>query len=365
MYVSKFVGRSVVVLLVIAGAGLTIEAQDSDDRRNAVQKPKPRREARESVIARSTLRVPVDVRSMNLATGPTGPGSFPPGATVECTHVNKKMSGASPKFSCKLADGEEVKVKYGGTNGEVYGEVAATRLLWALGFGADHMYSVRVVCRGCPREVVGIRRDNGDLILDPAAIERKMPGKELLDAWDWAELDKIDASSGGASTAERDALKLLAVLLQHTDSKPVQQRVICVAELDEDGRCATPLMMVQDVGITFGQGNAFNTQPKASVNLAGWIKLPIWKGGDACVGNLGGSFKGTLKNPVISEAGRALLADLLMQLSDEQLHDMFEAARVHLRPRAPESGLSGFPAVAEWVDAFKMKRAEIVNRRCA
>jgi hypothetical protein len=109
----------------------------------------------------------------------------------------------------------------------------------------------------------------------------------------------------------------------------------------------------------------FNTQPKASVNLAGWMKVPIWKAGDACVGNLGGSFKGTLKSPVISEEGRALLAGLLMQLSDEQLHDMFEAARVHLRPRAPESGLSGFPAVGEWVEAFKVKRAEIVNRRCA
>jgi hypothetical protein len=55
----------------------------------------------------------------------------------------------------------------------------------------------------------------------------------------------------------------------------------------------------------------------------------------------------------------------LTQLSDAQLRGMFEVSRVHLRPRAPESGESGFPAVGEWVAAFKNKRAEIVNRRCA
>jgi len=31
----------------------------------------------------------------------------------------------------------------------------------------------------------------------------------------------------------------------------------------------------------------------------------------------------------------------------------------------PEGNTSGFPAVDEWVEAFKQKRGEIVNRRCA
>ena len=44
---------------------------------------------------------------------------------------------------------------------------------------------------------------------------------------------------------------------------------------------------------------------------------------------------------------------------------MFEAARIHLRPRAAADGRSGFPTADEWVDAFKKKRAEIVERRCA
>ena len=68
----------------------------------------------------------------------------------------------------------EVKVKFGGNNGEVYGEVLATRLLWALGFGADRMYPVNVICRGCPAELLGIERPNGESRFDPAVIERKL-----------------------------------------------------------------------------------------------------------------------------------------------------------------------------------------------
>ena len=133
--------------------------------------------SRASVISRAKVWTATDVASMDLRRGPTGPGSFEPAATVACDYVDKQLSGASPKFACRLPDGDELKVKYGGDNGEVYAEVAASRLLWALGFPADAMYSVRVVCRGCPEKVGGIRRENGDRILDPAAVERKFPGR--------------------------------------------------------------------------------------------------------------------------------------------------------------------------------------------
>jgi hypothetical protein len=68
---------------------------------------------------------------------------------------------------------------------------------------------------------------------------------------------------------------------------------------------------------------------------------------------------------VISEAGRRFLANLLMQLSDRQIQDLFEAARVQLRLRTPGQVDSGFATTTEWVEAFKAKRDEIVQRRCA
>ena len=71
-----------------------------------------------------------------------------------------------------------MKVKFGGGNGEVFGEVLATRLLWALGFSADRMYPVNVICRGCPAEFGGIERPGNESRFDPAVIERKAEGTE-------------------------------------------------------------------------------------------------------------------------------------------------------------------------------------------
>jgi len=54
-----------------------------------------------------------------------------------------------------------------------------------------------------------------------------------------------------------------------------------------------------------------------------------------------------------------------MQLSDDQISALFEVARVNLRLRDPGKAKSGLATVDEWVDVFKRKRAEIVERRCA
>ena len=322
-----------------------------------------KQESREALIARAQVWQDTPIAGKDLYRGPDGPGAFKPEDTIACAYRDEELGGASPKFACTLPDGDELKVKYGGTNGEVYGEVLTTRLLWALGFGADRMYSVRVICTGCPPEVGGILRPNGDRILDPANVERKLDGREIDGGWAWRELDAVDPAKGGAPLAHRDALKLLAVFVQHTDNKPDNQRLLCVGA-EEDEACRRPMMMMQDVGLTFGTANTLNRQPGASVHLAEWSKLPVWRDGTACVGNLAGSARGTLEAPEISEEGRRFLAALLMQLSDRQLEDLFEAARVELRPRDPASGRSGFPDTAEWVQAFKAKRAQIVDRRC-
>ena len=319
-------------------------------------------------VARAQVWRATNIPSMNLKVGPTGPGAFPFRAEVECDYLDKELSGRSPKFACMAKGNDELKVKFGGANGEVYGEVLASRLLWALGFGADRMYSVKVICRGCPVEFGGIARENGDRVFDPANIERKMAGAVISEAWSWKELDAIDEEAGGAPLAHRDALKLMAVFLQHSDTKPEQQRLIClgVDEVPAGAECRQPFMLIQDVGVTFGRATRFNENTPSSVNLAGWSSMSVWKAPTgACVGNLPKSFTGTLGEPVISESGRQFLAGLLEQLTDAQIRDLFEAARVTLRVREPGNARSGFPTVDEWVAAFKQKRADIVNRRCA
>jgi hypothetical protein len=345
----------------------------------AAEKPDKDSSLREAMIANARVWKKTEVAKVDLRSGPGGPGSFAIGETVACDYKDEKLSGRSPKFVCALARDDEVKVKYGGTNGEVYAEVAASRLLWALGFGADRMYPVRVVCRGCPREFGGIERTKNESVIDPAVVERKMPGTEFFEkqGWKWQEFDILGEDAAPAARRERDALTLLAVLMQHSDSKALQQRLLCLdpgAKKNSDG-CRRPFMMINDLGLTFGKASRFNDNARSSMSLTDWVRTPVWKdessevrngseGTPRCVGNLPKSFTGTLEDPIISEPGRRFLAGLLVQLSDAQLHDLFDVARVQLRTRTPGDPLSGMATVAEWVDAFKMKREQIVNRRC-
>ena len=366
---------SVMVLTsVIACGAVSSSAQRASAPRGA-ETALPRADA----IARSQVWSPTDVASTDIRSGPNDNRAFPFQATVTCDYIPKRLAGGSPKFACVVGD-DELKVKYsdppsgyiaGKSNAEVFGEVATTRLLWALGFGADRMYPVRVVCRKCPSSLGGIARDNGDRVFDPAVIERKMPGHEFEpdSSWSWTDLDMVDEKRGGAPVAHRDALKLLAVFLQHTDTKPQQQRLLCLGErIPAEGpttACENPFMMVSDVGLTFGQANLLNANGKG-MNYVAWASTPVWKAGSTeCVGNLPKSFTGTLKDPVISEAGRAFLADLMMKLSDDQIRALFEVSRVTLRLRDPAKAKSGFSTIEEWADVFKRKRAEIVDRKCA
>jgi len=195
---------------------------------------------------------------MDLRRGPSRSGGPDPGDTIHCDFVDRAFDGESPKFACVLPDGEEVKVKFGETNAEVPGEVAATRLLWALGFGADTMFPVRVVCRGCPEFVSG-----------------RMVGAR----------DRLSIRRCAHRSSRRP--ESLAVFLQHTDSKPEQQRLVCLdEEADASARCERPFMIMNDVGLTFGRANLANINAVGSVNLGEWAQTPVWKKDAACVGNL-------------------------------------------------------------------------------
>jgi hypothetical protein len=322
--------------------------------------------ARLAAIRRAQVWAPTRVASMDLKTGPAGPDAFAPNELVTCQFRHKAMTGATPKFNCVIGKDDELKVKYGEENGEVYAEVAATRLLWALGFPADRMYAVRVACQGCSADPHTNKRETtGQVLFDPAAVERKIKGTPMEistdSGWAWPELDEVQQAAGGAPVAHRDALKLLAVFLQHTDNKPAQQRLVCVSdEVGEGDPCEEPWMMVQDLGLTFGRANLFNRRMVGSVNFDQWSQVPVWTESPGCIGNLAPSQSGSLENPRIGEAGRKFLADLLVQLSDEQLRDLFETARFSRRRTASVRAAT----TEQWVDAFRKKRDQIVNRTC-
>jgi hypothetical protein len=308
--------------------------------------------SRLDAIRRAQVWRPTSVGAKDLRRGPQGPDAFLPGQLIACDYVEAAFDGKSPKFECALSAADRVKVKYGADNGEVYAEVAATRLLWALGFGADRVYPVRIQCHGCPKDFSGKPDPSRDTLVDPATVERKFDGRPLGgeegSGWTWPELDLIDEAAGGAPRAHVEALRLLAATLQHTDSKAPNQRLVLLP----DGR---PFMLINDLGLTFGRANVLNRGAVGSVSFDDWTGTPVWAAGPDCVANIERSFTGTLDHPRIGEPGRAMLSRLLDELTLAQLADLFDASRI-----AEHSHRS----ITDWVDAFERKRAEIRERRC-
>lgn len=326
-----------------------------------------------ALLERAEVWRPVRVSEMNLREGAAADDGFAPLATVKCTYKEEDMGGKTPKFTCVLPGGDDLKVKYGRENGEVYAEVAASRLLWALGFGADRMYPVKVECTGCPPELAkadvgATMAADGVTRFEYAAIERKTDGEEIESdkgaGWSWQDLDRVTPMDP-QGRAHRDALKLLAVMLQHTDSKREQQRLVCLDENVGDDKaslaaCKRPFMLISDLGKTFGRANAFNADRPGAVNLRAWAGTEVWLGKRGCTGNIQASITGTLDDPKISEAGRKFLADLLTHLTKEQLRDVFAVARFSDR----NAGTDAEADVQAWVNAFQDKVAQITGRTC-
>jgi hypothetical protein len=323
---------------------------------------------RERALALRRARVwrepPRPIPAADLAANPEGPGAFSPDADVACTFRLRPSSGWSPKFDCTLPSGEVLRVKYGHNSVEVFGEVAATRLLTALGFGADRMYVVRSVrCMGCPLHPFprlkfwdAVTSDDGrEVRFDVADVERKMPGRPIKapghSGWTWPELDQIDPAAGGSSRAEVDALRLMAVFLADWDAKDPNQRLVCLDEPPSARGCSEPLAYLQDVGETFG--------PRG-VDLEGWAHTPVWADAATCRLSMKDlPYRGAgFGEPRIAEAGRRFLGDRLRQLSHAQVVALFTGARfpayLHQSPegQAPES----------WARAFEDRVRQIVDR---
>jgi hypothetical protein len=276
-----------------------------------------------------------------------------------CRYKPGEVTGTTPKFDCELVNGEKIKVKYGWTK-EIPSEIAASRLLHALGFGADRVSRVQTVrCYGCPfqpfhtrslAEILGLDRVM-DRRLDYSAYrdfhdvsaERNLDGEAIEvgkeRGWGFHELEQIDQARGGATRAEVDAIRLMAVFLHHWDNKTANQRLICADAGTAD--CRHPLAMIQDVGSDFG--------PK-KVDLTNWRSRPVWADPSRCRVSMKGLpyNGGTFDDVEISEGGRRLLGERLRQLSAQQTSALFTAA--------------GLENVPEWVTAFQDKVSQIVER---
>jgi hypothetical protein len=375
-------GRALVVgVLCCVAVFVLVVAQRSTGPERAAQEGPPAEESqrssrkrvlsadeRDETLARAQIwrRPQVPVSEAYLGQDSSAPRE------LDCTFKLNHPSWTTPKVDCVTAEGEEIRIKYG-VGGELPGEAATTRLLAALGFGADSITLIeRLRCFGCPKEPFTVMKlvattGTDDLyqhvineesyeVFQWVALERRFPALAIdvtdgTEGWAFFELDKVDSSKGAAPRAHVDALRLLAVFLAHWDNKSENQRLVCLSEEWPEGtRCPKPFLLLQDVGSTFG--------PRR-VDLEDWERAPIWKDRVTCTITMRElPVKGATFGEVrVGDEGRRFLSGLLDELTDVQLADLFSGARFDKRrgPFAPSSD------VEEWVRAFKARRAAIAE----
>jgi hypothetical protein len=366
---------------------------------------------RQQAIRRALVFTPKPVADSDVMQGPEQNRKqfqfhFNDRMTCDFDKPGAQMGGQTPKFECKITrvespngevqvlteqmEEEPVKVKFGADDKELYAEVAATRLLWALGFYADSWFAVHVECHNCPADLKSGSGNKSTRTFDAATVVRKFEGHKMYEVgkpeqgWSWKEFENLN----GRPSYEKDALKLIAAVISHSDNKPPQQRVVCKdVNVDQSTSpftttCKESRMLVQDVGATFGSGGWFTSNSTAKMNLHEWSGKKVWsKAGTAgmneadcpvCQATLRKSLTATdgLSDPVISEEGRRFAAGLMCQLTDRQIEDLFRVARVATMPEyhngdgSFKQGLDESTIVRQWADAFKHKREEVASGRC-
>ncbi len=349
--------RTLYSVVLVAGAGFALSNFEMGD---GLPKP-PEKEwaARNQAFARAKVFRGEAFEPLKIDfTADPNRGAVDPKLTT-CKYKPDEVSGTTPKFDCELENGDKAKVKYGYTK-EIPSEIAASRLMHALGFGADRVSQVeKVRCYGCPFqpfhtrslwEMIGVTDYFDKRIdyesyrdFDSVSVERNLEG-EAIEAgpergWAFYELKKIDPAQGGATRAEVDALRVMAIFLHHWDNKTANQRLTCPGSKTAD--CRHPLAMIQDVGSDFG--------PKKA-DLDTWKSKPVWADEASCTVTMkwmpydGGTFE----DVKISEEGRRLIGDRLKQISRAQIESLFNAAQLEDIP--------------QWVATFEDKVRQIADR---
>lgn len=330
---------------------------------------------------------------------------------------NEFKTGHTPKFYCQLLEPNEetrrlmpvtkksgkrrvIKVKYHQSykeNREIQGEILGTRLLWALGFYADQMFYVpKLHCYGCEDDPFKNRRVNYERMQKPkvfygVAIERQLDGdkiesKKILhlrqgmgheaqwikktiwddglkfsEMMDFLPAKKQNPKAWRQQLAQRDALRLLSVFMNHIDVKAPNQRFVCLKGTEED-RCDKPIMMIQDIGTSFGVRTNVSKVTFDKVQLKLWKRTPIWLNAEKCEMNFTNDVlinffmaDRSMQNSQVSNSGRIFLAQLLQNFAKDKsrVQALFQAA--HVNPSEIDAWVNTFLEKVEQV-SFPMGR---------
>ena len=281
---------------------------------------------------------------------------------------------------------DQFKVKYlmppypnnSARDNEVFTEVAAARILWALGFAADHMYSARTAnCIGCGSDPFknNLKENRASIHDKPVAfnvvaIERLLPMEPIDpgddETWSWADANALYAN--GWTREQKiafDAYRLALGIVSYHNGLDSQNRLACAewkAGSEHPRICTHPVILVQDLGSTFGKPGTFGN---SRGDFSDWQGQRIFANAARC--ELRYPLKG---DPTVMKAAQDLLLQRLERLDRDRVKAIFSAARFQImdkkqidRLRHGSSSGADDAVLNEWTDVFFARVAEIRSAR--
>ena len=253
---------------------------------------------------------PADIETRDLFHGPGGPELIPPAETF--TFVERKTTGTNPGYDVRDAQGRLWSVKLGL---EAQSEVAASRVLWALGFHQPPTYFVE-----------RWRMSGDEAGEQPGSRFRpELPGHTVVGEWSW--YDNPFAGSGPFA-----ALVVVNMLLNNWDLKTPNNKIYDVT--DAAGR-GERRYVVRDLGGSLGtsrQPAALSWMPFMRVaqgsrnDLEGFQQQGFVKAidGDKVVFDYRGLDGGLVETVTVADL--RWTCELLSRLTERQWQDAFRAA---------------------------------------
>lgn len=239
---------------------------------------------------------PVEIGSRDLFRGPTSEGIHP--ALNKVTFLGKQPGGNNLKYRIKDGNGREWVVKIAD---ESQAEVAAVRLIWALGYRTE----IDQIVPKINIEKIGSYKN--------ARFEARPENLKRGERWSWT-------SNPFIGTKEFNGLKIMMALINNWDLKDENNLIV------HEGDRA--YYIISDLGSSFGKlSDRSKSRSGRSVNKPkDFAKAEFVKGVNNGIIELDyrGMGEDLIKGVPVEHA--RWLADMLMQLSDKQIGDAFRAA---------------------------------------
>ena len=282
---------------------------------------------------------PVNIADRDLFDGPGGDSMRPDLSSI--TFIEREKGGHNKKYRIKDGSGRIWVAK---PFTEARPETAAVRLLWGLGYDTEINYLVPELTIPTVGTFKNVR------------LEARPEGIKRLDSWKWHDNPFI-------GTNQYQGLKILQMFLNNNDVIDYNNKILKV-----DGPNGPELQyIISDLGSTFGKrGNnnlpLFYRFGRKNDSPPKWNRSSFIK--DVRNGRIVFSTKGVknrgLYKDITVEQGRWLY-DLLRQLNDDQIGDMFRAA--NYSPPEIETLTAAFRRRVDELDAATSNNGRLADIR--